>query len=97
LGPTLSTCSVWYQIVQTWSSTNGLRLYIDNVLVASNPSVTTYAASGVSDYVTVGNRPSSGCTTGVIGSQTAFYGDIDDFRIYSRELTADDVCALYQN
>jgi hypothetical protein len=97
LGPTLSTCSVWYQIVETWSSTNGLRLYIDNVLVASNPSVTTYAASGVSDYVTVANRPSSGCTIGVIGSQTAFYGDIDDFRIYSRELTADDVCALYQN
>ncbi len=97
-GPVLSTCSVWYQIVETWSSTNGLRLYIDNVLVSSNPSVTAYSASGASDYVTVGNRPSSGCTAGgMIGLPTAFYGDIDDFRVYSRELTAADVCALYYN
>jgi hypothetical protein len=28
-GPRLSTSSVWYHTVQTWSSTNGLRLYIN--------------------------------------------------------------------
>jgi hypothetical protein len=96
-GPALSTSSVWYQIVETWSSTNGLQLYIDNVLVASDALAVPYVASGTSDYVTLANRPNNSCAGGAIGSQTAFYGDIDDFRIYSRELTADDVCALYQN
>jgi len=96
-GAALSTSSVWYQIVQTWSSTNGLRLYIDNVLVASDALAVSYSASGASDYVTLANRPNNACALGAINSQTAFYGDIDDFRVYSRELTADDVCALYYN
>ncbi len=30
-----------------------------------------------------------------VGPQLAFCGDIDEFRVYSRELTANDVCALY--
>ncbi len=96
IGPTNLTLSVWHQIVQTWSSTNGLRLYVDNVLVASNASVVTYSASSLSNYVELANRPNWGCVTGPI-SGYAFYGDIDDFGVYSRELTANDVCALYYN
>jgi hypothetical protein len=90
------TTSIWHHIVQTWSSTNGLRLYIDNVLVASNASVVTYSASSASDYVKLGNRPTSSCALGPVSLPTAFYGDMDDFRIYSRELTVDDICALYR-
>jgi hypothetical protein len=94
-GPTLSTLSIWYHVVQTWSSTNGLRLYVDYVLVAADTTVVSYSASSMSDNVKLANRPNNGCTGGAIGPQLAFYGDIDDFRIYSRELTPNDVCALY--
>ncbi len=93
-GPVLST-SVWHHVVQTWSSTNGLRLYVDNVLVATNTTVVTYSASATSDTIKLANRPNNACQEGPIGPQLAFYGDIDEFRIYSRELAADDVCALY--
>jgi Concanavalin A-like lectin/glucanases superfamily len=95
LGPTLLTLSIWHHVVQTWSSTNGLRLYVDNVLVATNTTVTTFSASGLSDNIKLANRPSGGCTTGALGPQLALHGDMDEFRIYSRELAADDVCALY--
>jgi hypothetical protein len=55
--PALSvSTSVWSHVVQTWSSTNGLRLYINNVLVASRlDSVTVYAASSQIDYITLAN------------------------------------------
>ena len=94
-GPAFNTSSTWYHIVQTWSSTNGLRLYADGILVASDPLAKPYQASSASNYVTVANRPANACAFGAIGSQTYYTGDIDDFRIYSRELTADDVCVLY--
>jgi hypothetical protein len=93
-GPVLST-SVWHHVVQTWSSTNGLQLYVDNVLVAANTTLVTYSASATSDTIKLANRPNNGCQEGPVGPQLAFYGDIDEFRVYSRELAADDVCALY--
>ncbi len=94
-GPSLSTSSVWYHVVQTWSSTNGLRLYIDNVLITANTAVIAFSGSGTSDNIILANRPNNGCPFGAIGPQLAFHGDIDEFRVYSRELAADDVCALY--
>lgn len=94
-GPVLSTSSVWYHIVQTWSSSNGLRLYIDNTLVAVNSLATSYAASALPNNVRVGNRPANSCGQGSVPPPFPYHGDIDDFRIYSRELTVDDVCALY--
>lgn len=89
--------STWIHIVQTWSSTNGLRLYIDNILVASSLSLaTTYTASTISNYVTLGNSLTGNtCNQGQLGPLTPYQGDIDDFRIYSRELNAADVCTLY--
>lgn len=94
-GPAFTTSSTWYHIVQTWSFTKGLRLYVDGILVASDPLAKPYQASSASNYVTIANRPNNPCAFGAIDSQTYYMGDIDDFHIYSRELTADDVCALY--
>ena len=96
-GPAVSVSSTWHHIVQTWSATNGLRLYIDNVLAASRPSVITYSASSASNYVRLANRPNNACLYGGIGLQNAYSGEIDDFKIYSRELSKDDVCALYRS
>ena len=94
--PTISTIT-WTHIVQTWSSTNGLRLYINNILVASSFTLaTTYTASTVSNYLTLGSILNGGtCGQGQIGSLTPYQGSIDDVRVYSRELSSTDVCTLY--
>jgi hypothetical protein len=74
---------VWSHIVETWSPTNGLRLYIDSVLVASLPSATIYSASGVSNFLTLANSLSGmgNCYDGGLGVTVPgpFDGDIDDF------------------
>jgi hypothetical protein len=96
--PTRSvSTSVWSYVVQTWSSTNGLRLYINNVLVASH-FCSTYVASNMPNFVTLANgfNATGTCDTGQITS-SPYKGDIDDFRVYSRELSAADVFTLYTN
>ncbi|CAF1978190.1 unnamed protein product [Rotaria magnacalcarata] len=93
----LSTPS-WTHIVQTWSSTNGRNLYVNNIVVDSQSSITTFAASGITpNYVTLANSllGSGSFGVGAINSSNSFIGSVDDFRIYSRELSAVDVCALY--
>ncbi|CAF3468670.1 unnamed protein product, partial [Rotaria sp. Silwood2] len=81
----------WTHIVQTWNSTNGLRFYIDNILVASQPSATTFVANGTTpNYVTLASSLSGSRLTSGIVINKQFTGDVDDFRIYSRELSAND-------
>lgn len=94
-GPRIPTSSVWTHVVETWSSTTGLRLYVNNVLVGSRPTVIRYRASSDSNFVTLGNDMGSNCYSATAVLTTPFAGVIDDFRIYSQLLTADDVCALY--
>ncbi|CAF4373025.1 unnamed protein product, partial [Rotaria sordida] len=88
----------WTHIVQTWNSTNDLRLYIDNILVASLSSATTFRASGIMpNYVTLASSllGSGSCLAGAIDVTSSFTGSVDNFRICSRELSAIDVCTLY--
>ena len=78
---------------------NGLRLYINSGLVASAVVTTYWAAINWVDYVTVGDCL-SGCgnCSAVPGDQISagpFVGAVDDFRVYSRELTANTVCTLF--
>ena len=88
---------VWSHVVQTWSSSNGLRLYINGVLVASDTTITIYEASGSPNYITLANvLISYGTSLGIMGSPV-YQGDIDDFRVYSRELSSTEVDALYTN
>lgn len=93
--------STFSHIVQTWSSMNGLRLYLNNILVHSAVATTYSASSAWVNHVTLG-----GCLSGCLNCSTAtgnqiaagpFTGAVDDFRLYSRELTTSDVCALYQH
>ncbi|CAF4335733.1 unnamed protein product [Rotaria sordida] len=98
IGPSVSVISDWAHIVEIWSSTNGLRLYVNNILVASTTAMaTSYIASSVQNYVTLANSLSGtgNCGAGLLGSMSPYNGDIDEFRIYSRELTAADICTLY--
>ncbi|CAF1631954.1 unnamed protein product [Didymodactylos carnosus] len=95
LGPQIQTTPFWTHIVQTWSSTNGLRLYINNYLYTSVSNATTYLGSGSQNYATLGTvLNGTSCSAGQIQSTSQYFGDIDDFRIFSRELTSTDICEL---
>jgi hypothetical protein len=86
-------------IVQTWSSTNGLRLYINSNLVGTAVATTYWAASSWINYVTLGGclNECGNCSAAAANqiSPGPFAGAVDDFRVYSRELTANDVCTLF--
>ena len=83
----------WVHVAETYSSTNGLRLYVNGVLVGQTAAY-SYGASGVPMVVTLGQSLSGTyCARASIGTGN-FRGQIDEFSIYSRELSAADVTAL---
>ena len=86
--------NVWTHVVETYSSTNGVTLYVNGIQVGTTGGA-SYTASGVPDYVLLGYYGSLGssCQAGSI-SPGQFTGVIDEFRIYSRELSLSDVCVL---
>ncbi|CAF1387793.1 unnamed protein product [Rotaria sordida] len=96
-GPILPVPLSWTLVVQTWSETNGLKLYMNNTFVSSI-AVSTFKGSEItSNYLTLTNYLSGCvvCSNGLIGSLGSFTGAIDDWRIYNRELTSIDVCTLF--
>ena len=86
----------WSHVAQTWSPTNGLRLYVNSTLVESNSTLTSNGASQVSMWVFLGSgvKGLNYCAKGAMPSKRPFAGAIDDFRIYSRELTVIDICTI---
>ncbi|CAF0971525.1 unnamed protein product [Didymodactylos carnosus] len=100
LGP-IPPVNSWTHVVQTWSTSSGLNIYINGSLYGTNSGATAYGASGVDDFLTLASTlqaipyPANGCsTTGVLGGLGYYNGYVDELRIYSRELTALEVCAL---
>ncbi|CAF1091759.1 unnamed protein product [Adineta steineri] len=91
VGPVVST-NVWTHVVTTFSTKNGVRLYVNGSLIDST-GATTYLASGTINTVTLGNPRAAGCATKSIIEGT-FYGYLDEFRLYSRELSTADVITL---
>ncbi len=70
-------------------------------MYAQNSTLTTYDASGVANSLTLASTlkaipdPLNGCsTTGVLGGLGYYNGSIDELRVYSRVLSALEVCAL---
>ncbi len=96
-GPVLNLSPSWVSIVQTWSSTNGLRLYANNTLVSSVAAPDFLGSETTPNYLTLGNCLSGCgvCSNGSVGAPGPFTGAIDDWHVYSRELTSSDVCAMY--
>ncbi|CAF4089077.1 unnamed protein product, partial [Adineta steineri] len=91
VGPFLST-NVWTHVATTFSTMNGVRLYVNGSLIGSTGTM-AYVASGTLNTVTLGNPLVSGCATKSIVSGT-FYGYLDEFRLYSRELSVREVSAF---
>ena len=85
--------NAWTHVVQTYSPTNGMRLYVNGSLV-NQSSTFTYAASGSSNYIYLGSFPWAVCVGANTISAGQYYGLLDEFRIYSREITATEVYTL---
>ena len=102
-GPILPVNS-WTHIVLTYSSVNGLALYTNGTLQdIHNPFFsfpTTTPDYKIRPYMTVGNpSTTSSVTTCLIGSPSlypqAYQGVIDELRVYSRELSSNEICSLH--
>ena len=98
IGPVLPM-NVWTHIVTTYSFTNGLQLYINGTWFNKTASV-PYAASGRINILTLGNplRSVQFGSGGNCNSRSivpdSYYGYMDEFRVYSRELNAIDINVL---
>ncbi|CAF1033713.1 unnamed protein product [Adineta steineri] len=91
VGPAVST-NVWTHVTTTFSTTNGVRLYVNGSLISSTCTM-AYSASGAVNTLTLSNPRVTGCATKSIVPGT-FYGYFDGFHLYSRELSAADVTTL---
>jgi hypothetical protein len=95
-GPILQT-NVWMHVVHTYSSCNGIRLYLNGTLF-SQSSPFWYSASGSPNYMYLGSFPLPVCVSPVnnVISMGQYYGLLDEFHLFSREITAAEVYALAQ-
>jgi hypothetical protein len=84
--------NAWTHVAQTYSPTNGNRLYINGILVASVSIATGYP---VGPYTIIGASPvnTTYCYAGSIATGQ-FYGMVDEYRVFGVELTSTDVCRL---
>ena len=82
----------WTHITQTFSPTNGNRLYMNGVLVSS---VTAATGRPVGPYTFIGASPvgTTSCPSGAI-TPGQFCGMVDEYRVFGVELTPADVCYL---
>jgi hypothetical protein len=92
------TLNSWTYVVITYSTTNGLRLYVNGVLINSSSSTFTFISSASPNTITLGNglngASSTYCPQGSIMS-AQYTGYIDSFNLYSRELSTTDITSLY--
>ena len=98
VGPVLQVPSTsWVLVVQTWSAANGLRLYVNRDLVKSVAAPSFLGSEATPNYLTLGNCGDGcgQCSSGLVNKPGPYAGAIDDWRVFSRELTSDDVCTLY--
>lgn len=87
--------NVWTHLVVTYGSSNGLRLWVNGAQYGAASGGYTYTAATVPVTATLGSSTggTGNCATGVI-TMGQFHGYLDEFRLYSRELSASDVSAL---
>jgi hypothetical protein len=93
-GPVL-VLNVWTHITHTFSVINGIRLYINGILYASSGGGISREGFNMPVYVTLANRllGAGSCDSGNI-INGPYAGAIDGLRIYSREISAAEACAL---
>ena len=92
-GPTIAV-NVWTHVAITYSAPNGLRLWINGTQYGSGSVPFNYDAANAPVVATIGSSLSgSNCVTiSIINGQ--YYGYIDEFKLYSRELSSTDIYNL---
>ncbi|MGY4539920.1 hypothetical protein ACVW0P_004361 [Mucilaginibacter sp. UYNi724] len=83
----------WHHVVGTFSPTNGIKLYVDNVLQAANATYT--AAETYTGYWSIGGNTLTGWPS--IPTSAFFAGSIDDVAVYSTELSVATVTTSNDN
>jgi hypothetical protein len=93
IGPIIPLAT-WTHIVTSYSSTNGVSLWVNGTLIGSTGPF-QYSPSGAYNTITIANslQGQGNCATGSV-LQGQFYGMIDELRVYARELNATDVYTL---
>ena len=92
IGPAV-VANNWTHVAVTYSSTNGLRLYVNGTL--TNTSVPfSFVPSGTPLFLLLGNPNASMVCASTLETYGPYTGALDEFRLYSRELAALDVAAL---
>lgn len=83
---TVLSIDTWYFVTLTFSTTNGMKIYIDGALDKSEPTVTTAFNTGTPEMLNVARFD-----TGANG----MVGKIGLVLAYNREITADEVTSIY--
>jgi len=93
VGPIIPLAT-WTHVVTSYSSTNGIRLWVNGTLIGSSGPF-HYSPSGAYNTIILGNSL-AGQLTCAGGSivKGQFYGMIDELRVYARELNATEVYTL---
>jgi hypothetical protein len=101
----------WFDVGQTWptmldgnwhhlavsfnGSTGALRVYVDGTLFSASQSttLTTQSNFGTADSFTLGG-PDDNANAGN-GWMNSLSGDMDEFRVFNRDLTGNEIHSLY--
>ncbi|CAF4417558.1 unnamed protein product, partial [Adineta steineri] len=85
----------WTHVAATYSHNNGQRLYVNGSQYGTSSLSYTFNAGGVPMTITLGSSllGINVCNTGTI-QMGQFYGSLDEFQIYARELSSSEIYVL---
>ena len=92
LGPILSV-NVWTHVVYSYSSSNGLRLFINGTLINSSGPQSYVGSGEVNTLILANSIRNDSCHTQSIVNNV-YFGSLDELRVYSRELNSTDIYNL---
>ncbi|CAF4586217.1 unnamed protein product [Rotaria socialis] len=88
--------NAWTHVAITYESSNGLRLWMNGTLFVASASSCNYSATDVPVTLTMDASLSSAagsCTAGII-TTGQYFGFLDEFKLFSRELSLTEVSSL---
>ena len=86
--------NIWTHVVYTYSPANGMSLYLNGLLYGASGAF-TYSASNSPNHLYLGSFPLATCAAvSSVISAGQLYGFLDEFYLFSREITAADVSSL---
>jgi hypothetical protein len=93
---TMLSLNAWTYMCMTYSLTLGIRLFVNGSLINYNNTFTDYSAGGQMSTIIIGtcSQPNACSTNQTKIVPFQFHGKIDEFKIFSRELSSIDVAQL---